>query len=63
MCVYNEAAEERHMKMSVACVSYTTLAAPLCLYIHTYTHAHTRIHTHVSVPFFVAPTVVVDRQT
>ena len=37
MCVYNEAADERHVKMSVACVSYTRLAAP-CAYTHTHTH-------------------------
>ena len=43
MFVYNEAADERHMKMSVACVSYTRLAAP-CAYTHT--HTHTRTHTH-----------------
>ncbi len=36
MCVCNEAADERHMKMSVACVSYTRLAAP-CAYTHTHT--------------------------
>jgi hypothetical protein len=60
VCVYNEVADERHMKMSVACVSYTTLAAPLCLYMYTHTHTHT--HTLVSVPLFVAPTAVVDRQ-
>jgi len=37
--LYNEAADERHMKMSVACVSYTRLAAP-CAYTHTHTHTH-----------------------
>jgi hypothetical protein len=63
VCIMNERhmkmpADERHMKMSVACVQYTTLAAPLCLYIRIYTH----IHTHVSVPLFVAATAVVDRQ-
>ena len=32
MCVYSEAADERQMKMSVACASYTTLGT---LYINT----------------------------
>ncbi len=43
VCVYvcvNEAADEGHMKMSVACVSYTALAGP-CAYTHTHTHTHT----------------------
>ncbi len=35
VCVCVEAANERHMKMSVACVSYTRLAAP-CAYTHTH---------------------------
>ncbi len=42
MCECNEAADERHMKMSVACVSYTRLAAPCaCTHTHTHTHTHT----------------------
>jgi hypothetical protein len=32
VCVYSEAADERHMKMSVACASYTRVGT---LYIYT----------------------------
>ena len=44
MCVYNEAADEGHMKMSVACVSYTRLAAHcayVCVRVCVCNHTHT----------------------
>ena len=34
MCVYNESADERHMKMSVACVSYTRLGTAYAVESH-----------------------------